>query len=503
MSDQGGNVSSEFIPTYEQVRIHDAFQTGESLVIDAGAGTGKTSTLEYLGRSTDRKGLYIAYNKSVQTKAAERFPTNVECRTAHSLAYKPAMALLNINFKQMNARLNGPVVTAAASASILGITEGMGNEDDDVYLSPSQLARLALETVENFCYSDDDTILERHVPKTAGTEFYFDAYRARVKGFAEKAWADLTSKNNRLAFQHDHYLKMWALTKPKLKFDFIMLDEAQDANPVIANVVNAQTHAQRIMVGDRCQSIYGWRGAVDAMSDFKADHRLVLQKSFRFGPAIAAEANKWLTMLNGPLRLEGHEPVGSVVAPINDMPHGGAILCRTNAAVMQNAIEHQRQGKHVAIVGGASAIKAYAKAAIDLMSGRRTDHSELCAFKSWADVQTYCREERDAGQLKMIVNMIDTYGPQRIIEVATACTREDTADVIISTAHKAKGREWDYVQIATDFTPKKKDDGTEASLSRADMMLAYVSVTRAKKVLDNLGLAWVDDLLGEFATNGV
>jgi hypothetical protein len=497
MSDQGGNV---YDPTYEQVQIRDAFLTGESMVIDAGAGTGKTSTLEYIARATDRTGLYIAYNKPVQLEAEGRFPANVECRTAHSLAYKPAMGLLKINFKQMNARLNGPVVTARQSAVILGITDGMGEEDGDTYITPAQLARLALETVMNFCYSADTTILERHVPKQPGTEFYFDAYRARVKALAERAWADLTSKDNRLKFQHDHYLKMWALTNPVLRFDFIMLDEAQDANPVIANVVNAQTHAQRIMVGDRCQSIYGWRGAVDAMSTFEATHRLVLQKSFRFGPAIAAEANKWLTMLNGPLRLEGHEPIGSVLAPINDMPHGGAILCRTNAAVMQNAIEHQRQGKHVAIVGGASAIKAYAEAAIDLMSGRRTNHSELCAFKSWEAVQTYCREEQDAGQLKMIVNMIDTYGPQRIIEVATACTREDTADVIISTAHKAKGREWDYVQIATDFTPKKKDDGTEASLSRADMMLAYVSVTRAKKVLDNLGLAWVDDLLGEFAT---
>jgi hypothetical protein len=103
------------IPTYEQIQIRDAFLTGESMVIDAGAGTGKTSTLEYIGRATDRIGLYIAYNKSVQLEAAGRFPTNVECRTAHSpLRTSPRWRLLKINFKQMNARLNGPVVTAAA-----------------------------------------------------------------------------------------------------------------------------------------------------------------------------------------------------------------------------------------------------------------------------------------------------------------------------------------------------------------------------------------------------
>ena len=33
------------------------------------------------------KGLYVAYNKAIQTEAEKSFPRNVECRTAHSLAY--------------------------------------------------------------------------------------------------------------------------------------------------------------------------------------------------------------------------------------------------------------------------------------------------------------------------------------------------------------------------------------------------------------------------------
>jgi superfamily I DNA/RNA helicase len=66
----------------------------------------------------------------------------------------------------------------------------------------------------------------------------------------------------------------------------------------------------------------------------------------------------------------------------------------------------------------------------------------------------------------------------------------------ISTAHKAKGREWDSVQIAGDFPePSGRDD-----IPRADAMLAYVAVTRARKHLDPAGLAWIDRFIARRRT---
>lgn len=34
------------------------------------------------------KGLYLAYNKAIQTDAARKFPSHVDCKTAHSIAYR-------------------------------------------------------------------------------------------------------------------------------------------------------------------------------------------------------------------------------------------------------------------------------------------------------------------------------------------------------------------------------------------------------------------------------
>lgn len=74
-----------------------------------------------------------------------------------------------------------------------------------------------------------------------------------------RAWADLQDPDQGVVrFEHDHYLKMWALTEPKIDADFVFLDEAQDTNPVLENIFVAQRdHAQLVMVGDSAQAIYG------------------------------------------------------------------------------------------------------------------------------------------------------------------------------------------------------------------------------------------------------
>jgi outer membrane biosynthesis protein TonB len=65
-------------------------------------------------------------------------------------------------------------------------------------------------------------------------------------------------------------------------------------------------------------------------------------------------------------------------------------------------------------------------------------------------------------------------------------------DVIISTAHKAKGLEWGRVKIGKDFKgPKKGQDGKIIMPDDDELRLAYVAVTRAEKALDPGSLSYV------------
>lgn len=470
----------KFTPTPEQQSALDAFAAGGSLRLVAGAGTGKTSTLRLLAESEPRTSfLYIAYNRAIADDAKKAFPRNTRVMTSHGLAY----ATVGRAYSQ---RLNGPRVTAQRTAHLLGI-RGTITIGDRSPLQPVTQASYVTAMINRYCASADTDLGAHHMPETAG--FPGTARTdlgAALLPYARKAWADLTALDGNLRFTHDVYLKLFALTRPDLGADVIAYDEVQDATPVTAAMVlDQQKHGTRVVaVGDSSQAIYGWRGAIDSMTLFAADHEVRLSRSFRFGPVIATEANKWLTLIGAPLRLTGHPPVGSKVGTLTD---ADAILCRTNSGALAEVIAVQDAGRTVGIVGGGRDLKALAEGARDLKTGKGTAHPELAAFTSWSEVQDYS-DTADGADLRPLVNLIDEHTPDGVLAALARCVDEYDAQTVVSTAHKAKGREWDRVRIAEDFTPPDGDDDP----STDEAMLAYVAVTRARKVLDRGALSWID-----------
>ena len=476
-----------FAPTAEQAAIADAYLTGDDLCIEAGAGTGKTSTLKMLAAAGDpQPGVYLAFNRAIAEDAARAFPRHIECRTAHGFAFQAVG-------KRYAHRLRSPRMPAWKTAQTLGIRQSLGLTRDTAPLSPTQQARLALAAVGRFCRSADREIGPQHVAKVPGLDepATHRALQQAILPWARRAWDDIQHVDGRLRFEHNHYLKLWGLTNPRLDVDVVMFDEAQDANPVISAIVDAQTDSQRVIVGDRCQAIYGWNGAVDAMARF-AGKRLYLSQSWRFGQAVADEANKWLSILNADLRLTGNPNLASRVGLVPE-PH--AILCRSNAGVFNRAVDALQEGRRVAIVGGGDEIQRMAEAAARLMNSEPCDHPELLAFTRWAEVRDYAENDTSGSDLKVFVALIDKVGVDEILRVCNLLV-DERADpqVVLSTAHKAKGREWHTVRVADDFREPRPDPvtGINPGISREDAMLAYVTVTRAQHVLDRSGLAWVD-----------
>ena len=478
-----------FTPTPEQNEAVEAAKTGQNLVIEAGAGSGKTSTLKLISNAlAPRRGLYIAYNRAIKDDAKKSFPSNVSCLTSHGLAF-PSHGKHFIK-----AIKNSPRMTGRQAANILGIERSF-NLGEDRELAPQAIAALARETVTKFCNSADDAIHVRHVPFVPGAEQVSYDLSEYVVGLAETVWRDV-SDPERGTFRktHDHYLKAWALTKPTLRYSFIFVDEAQDSNSCLMGVLLAQK-AQLIAVGDRAQAIYGWRGAKDAMQTFPAQRRTKLSQSFRFGQPVADVANVLLAKLeNTDMQITGNPKLDSTVGPTEDGSYD-AILCRTNSGVIQAALATPA-GQTFAVVGGTEAILKFAEAAEALISGRRAEwHPDLGAFKSWADVLEYANEDGDGADLKVLVNLVQDYGVEELLRIANSAVPEDRADRIISTAHKAKGREWDRVLIAADFTPS--EERQENGISPEETMLAYVAVTRAQKALNPAGLQWALGGTGE------
>jgi hypothetical protein len=338
-------------PTDEQAAAADAFTAGDHLVLQAGAGTGKTTTLAMLAAATPRRGRYLAFNKSIAQAAAAVFPRTVTCKTAHSLAF----AAVGHRYA---GRLNAPRVPSWQQGMDLDITKPI--TIDGRMIPQPILASVTLRTVTTFCHSADPTLKTHHVPRLRGletTQHHEDLAEA-VLPYAEKAWADLQHPDKgAVRFSHDHYLKIWALSDPVIDADYLLLDEAQDTNPVLEEVFTRQRdHAQLVMVGDSAQAIYGWRGAKDVMTDFKGT-ALTLSRSFRFGPALAEEANRWLALVDAPIRLTGTDAIPTRIGPL-EQPD--AILCRTNVGTVVEIMNLLPTGRCVALAGGAEPLRALA-----------------------------------------------------------------------------------------------------------------------------------------------
>ena len=457
-------------PTPEQTEvIKTDLKAGDALKVVAFAGTGKTSTfVEYAKARPMDQMLYLAFNKSVQQEAEGKFPANVMSRTVHSMAYQS----IGKQFKNLG---NVPFFLVTKLLSV------------DVYR-----ATLIMRTLENWHNSADDHIEEKHVPPDSLGRFE-RGFEPKIVDGADYLWRQMRRNDDKMPMTHSGYLKLYQLSKPRLGFDLIMLDEAQDTNPVTFDIIRQQRELGcRILVcGDPYQQIYSWRGAQDAL-DMIDCPTLYLTQSFRFGPAVASVANKLLsTFFSNKVPLRGHDIADSLVDRHADKH---TVICRTNQALFRTAASCAAAKQCIAIVGNV-AFDQYLDKLMDvyyLFAGRRTDICErqVAFFKSYADLVKFAADRLDV-ELGSRVNIVNDFGdrtPAAIASIRSAIVPASQADVLLVTGHKAKGLEWDSVSLSDDFAELFDDQrrpfavGPD-SLPKDEVNLLYVSCTRAKRNL--------------------
>jgi hypothetical protein len=178
----------------------------------------------------------------------------------------------------------------------------------------------------------------------------------------------------------------------------------------------------------------------------------------------------------------GYDRINSAVTSLSA---AGTVLCRTNATAMSEATNAvAASGRKVATTGGGREILALAlaEAAITLKAGTGTSHPELFAFRTWGEVQDYADNDPGGSDLQVLVKLIDDYGPETIIDAVRLrhLSDERYASLIISTAHKAKGREWDSVRIAGDLREPRKDPEKPDELPQISPPEAMLAAPRIK-----------------------
>ena len=467
--------SKKFEITAEQKVCIDAVRHHKKIAIQALAGTGKTTTLVLIAKEYELKTIqYIAFNKSIVADVKSKMPGNVDSHTAHALAFRA----VGNKYKD---RLSSPGIKQYREmAREFEFTRFQLKIDDQIctYSAP-QIAQLARISLGNFTKSTDKSLSLAHVLPAIHSRITSESGRKEISEFvlplAERLWDDVLKIDGKLKFEHDFYLKMWQLSNPVIRKDLILFDEAQDADPVMIDIIKQQVNSQLVFCGDSFQQIYEWRGAKDALQAIDFDKETWLTKSFRFGDAIASEANFVLENLSPDVRVSGNEEIKSTTNPAI---RPNVILSRTNAGLMSNIILNQGLGYKVATTVESSYLVNFFKECELLKQNRDVTHPELSSFSSWSELEEWATNfPTEAGELLSMVRLVNKFGTAQLIKALGDCTDESEANIVATTAHRAKGREWNNVKIDSDF-PHISD------MTEEDLRLIYVALTRAKLNLD-------------------
>lgn len=305
---------SGFVLTDEQESIVYAAVAGKSMSITAYAGASKTTTLVEIASHPamrGRRGLYLAFGADAKKDAEKKFKgLNVDVLTTHGLAFR----WLNESHPAVTpsyAGYRGHEI--AEKYNIAPLRQREWKVRGDV-ISSAALGYIIIEWVSRFCGTGDDEISINHCPvsslsgypkRLSPTQARSPIFQKEINDekrrillpyldYAKRLWGDIRSKPTENPITHDNYMKMWSLSRPIIPYDYVMLDEAQDTNGAVIAVLNAN-NLQKIVVGDSHQSIYQFRGAMDAMTKIKTEWEYRLSMSFRYGDSVASLASAFLS----------------------------------------------------------------------------------------------------------------------------------------------------------------------------------------------------------------
>lgn len=483
-----------FEPTSEQRRAVDLYTSGGDLKLIATAGSGKSTFLRALARLDfrrlpDRKILVLAFGAEVAREARHTYPDNTEALTVHALAKR---RLANTAYGPLLGKLNAELPPwSTTSAAIMPRKVVVDLADGPRLMSSYVVGRIALQTVDRFCNTIDETISAAHLPDIPGIALgtlAYDQLAEVVVPTAKRAWKNILNPDSfAVQFTHSSYMKLFADMRPTVgrSGDVILFDEAQDAAPLAMQIVGDQNHLQRVFVGDSGQAIFRFTGAVDSLRRLPADHTATLTQSFRFGESIAEAANVYLDKLGERVRVRGNPAIDDVVDW--GMQDVTTVLARTNAGALEEVIAAQQAGKSAALIGNTDRALKFCGVARQLKAGQAPSDPTYSAFSTWPQLLEYVEQQPGSSELVTQTRLIDERGVDAIESALKSLTSPQRASFVASTAHSAKGLEFDRVKIADDFVIDEDHAGPHAP-SPEDIVdeqrLAYVAVTRARHALN-------------------
>lgn len=487
-------MSEKRIWSDEQNEIFSWFATGRGhLVVQARAGTGKTSTIiEAFTKAPEDSICYCVFNKKNQIEAQCKVSDpRVEVKTLHALGYA---FIRNV----WNGVSPDSFVERDRVTSVTKTPEGRPMFlPTEVVTQIVKLISFAKNLTINPTLEDlIDIAIDRGIDAGEENELpengMFNTRTLATIALKALDAAKVRDPQNRISFDDMVWLPV-AMGWTKAWFNLVVVDECQDMNlPQLEMATKACKRGGRIcVVGDDRQAIYGFRGAASngmrLMKDKLQASSLGLTTTYRCPKSVVALAQEIVQdYVAAP-----SAPVGTVDGGCSDRAMqarpGDAILSRVNAPLMPLCLALLRQGVPARIEG--RDIGKQLAAIVKKFKARSVPEC-LTRLKAWEarQVKRLKAAGKEGAQIEMIKDQAATIravaeGASNVNEIHERLERlfqdsdkQRRPAVVLSSVHKAKGLEWDHVYALSD-TFRSVDQGGEES------NIYYVAITRAKKHL--------------------
>lgn len=510
-------------PTPEQQAIIAAANAGdESLMIQAYAGTGKTTTLTMLARALAQGGLALAFNVSARKELEKRFPPGWKVMTLNGLGHGAWMRAIPRDRKiTLDERKVGRLVSAEFKrAQWAGGDESWANVRTMV--SSAMLAGIVPRE-----YPNNKGLIENSLDNWASiAEDQWLVVNDREIEIAQAVLLASVKEAFAGTISFDDQIYMPVMFNGQFqRYGTVLVDEAQDLNALQHIMVKRAAGGRLIVVGDTRQAIYQFRGAdAQSMAKLRALRpnwvdlplattfrcpKVVVDRQQEHAPGYKASSGNKVGVFaqwfgQDYARLVGkptwdwdliervrtkHSPKGSI-----------AVLCRNNAPLLGLAFKLLRRGVGVEMLGRdiGKGLQALSKKLCP--DDTMTQAECILKVTEWRDSE--CSLARVNGQenkiegitdraecLIAVLNNAATAGDLRTkLERVFAMTN---GQIVLSTGHKAKGGEWDVViHLDPDRIPSKQALRDAVQMEQ-ERNLLYVIETRAKAVL-------IEAKLGDF-----
>jgi superfamily I DNA/RNA helicase len=481
-------------PSERQQQIFTEWvNTNNNILINAVAGSGKTTTLIELLKRSEWRTLFLAFNKSIQEEIQNRIDAERiqqgKSMTIHSLG------LLAI--KQVYRK-----VSIVANKNI-----EINKKVQEKHKADMKWLKWADKLKISYCLSDMNDVSRMFLTDDYNKikEYFASMDKSFVDNdLLEHYWASFVEIRNKtyeetnlvIDFNDMIYLPVVKNLIIPVKPYYLMIDECQDLNlcqhKMIDNFINQGDINKWIAVGDKHQSIYGFSGAYSSSFDmFKERENVVelpLDVCYRCSDVIISYANEVYDIMN-----TSNKPGGIVETTDNPalIKDNSMVICRNSSPLINLYFQLLALNKNCYIKGEdilnsiIRFIKPYnnltvSSALVEMdykleeLKEKDTDEDKLRYYLFKEDLNNF---RKITAHLCVDFETIDSF----LNKLKSLFVDKENA-IMLCTIHKSKGLENDVVYILNeDLIPSRFAKSEEQLIQEQN--LKYVARTRAKKEL--------------------